>query len=72
MGLPVRDPELTFAALLTIAWPPRLLAAPRTLSSRPVIASSTPAIELKEFGIEFFDVDDPQQGIVHVVAPDSA
>ncbi len=64
----VRRPELTFATMDH--------NVPTSDRSLPII-DQTSAIQVqtlekncKEFGIELFDMHDPNQGIVHVIAPD--
>jgi len=64
----VRRPDLTFATMDH--------NVPTSDRSLPII-DQTSAIQVqtlekncKEFGIELFDMHDPNQGIVHVIAPD--
>jgi len=64
----VRRPDLTFATMDH--------NVPTSDRSLPII-DQTSAIQIqtlekncKEFGIELFDMHDPNQGIVHVIAPD--
>ena len=67
-GLPVRSPELTFAV------PDHAVSsAPgRTATSTEISARLAPIFRQRAdaAGIRFFDVNDPEQGIVHVIGPE--
>ncbi|HTH98725.1 MAG TPA: aconitase family protein, partial [Stellaceae bacterium] len=68
MSRPVRSPDLTFGVI------------DHSISTRPGRTAATyePTRErieafqrnCRDFGIRFFDVNDPEQGIVHVVSPE--
>ncbi len=66
-GLDVAFPERTFATVDHIV--------PTDIRSRPFLDSEaeelTKALEknVKQFGVEFFGLDSPNQGIVHVIGP---
>jgi 3-isopropylmalate/(R)-2-methylmalate dehydratase large subunit len=66
-GLGVAFPERTFATVDHIV--------PTDIRSRPFLDSEaeelTKALEknVKQFGVEFFGLDSPNQGIVHVIGP---
>ena len=67
-GRPARDPHRVFAT------PDHLiLSAPgRTEEMSPLSARSMPLFRMgcKGYGLSLFDLDSPQQGIVHVVGPE--
>jgi 3-isopropylmalate/(R)-2-methylmalate dehydratase large subunit len=67
-GLPVLSPDLTFAV------PDHAVSsAPgRTAASTGISARLAPALgrKARAAGIRFFDVNDPEQGIVHVIGPE--
>jgi 3-isopropylmalate/(R)-2-methylmalate dehydratase large subunit len=67
-GLAVRSPELTFGATEHSV----SVSVGRTDSSNPLSARFAPLMRhnCDAHGIRLFDVDDPDQGIVHVVAPE--
>jgi 3-isopropylmalate/(R)-2-methylmalate dehydratase large subunit len=66
-GLDIAFPELTFATVDHIV--------PTDLRSRPFLDAEaeqlTKALEknVSQFGVEFFGLDSPNQGIVHVIGP---
>ncbi len=65
---PVRRPDLTFAALdHTVATKPGRVDS--TFASGEAFIKATRAGSRKN-GIRFFDIDDPEQGISHVIAPE--
>jgi 3-isopropylmalate/(R)-2-methylmalate dehydratase large subunit len=67
-GIPVRNPDLTFAVIDHIV----ATDLDRTDDTNP---AGQPFIRMwrrncDEFGITHFDIDDPRQGIIHVIAPE--
>jgi 3-isopropylmalate/(R)-2-methylmalate dehydratase large subunit len=66
-GLPVRNPELTFASAdHSVSTDPR--GADPTQSKNPhVIALRN---DTRKFGVKLFDVGEPGHGIVHVITPE--
>jgi 3-isopropylmalate/(R)-2-methylmalate dehydratase large subunit len=67
-GLKVRNPNLTFATqdhIMSTKPGRKDDTYPEALEFIEALRRNT-----KEFGIELFDLDDPRQGIVHVIAPD--
>ncbi|HZR33105.1 MAG TPA: 3-isopropylmalate dehydratase large subunit [Terriglobales bacterium] len=68
-GRRVRRPELTFA---TVDHNLPTIAADRQVIRDPISAQqvSTLRQNCQEFGISLFDVDSPDQGIVHVIGPE--
>jgi 3-isopropylmalate/(R)-2-methylmalate dehydratase large subunit len=66
--LRVRSPQLTFGATEHSV----SVTAGRTDDSNPLSARFAPLMRrnCRDHGIRLFDVDDPDQGIVHVVAPE--
>ena len=67
-GRPVRRPDLTYATVdHGVPTEGRALGIRDPLSKKQV---DTLRANCAEHGIELFDVDDPRQGIVHVVGPE--
>ena len=67
-GLSVRAPKLTFAVIdHSVA-----TTEGRSADSFPPTRSSIRAMQrnCREFGVELYDIDDPRQGIVHVISPE--
>ena len=67
-GLPVRNPELTYAVIdHSVA-----TTAGRHAASFPPTQPSIVAMQKNchDFGVELYDIDDPRQGIVHVISPE--
>ena len=67
-GLPVRHPELTWSTIdHSVATHPG-----RTADSFPPTRDMILAMRrhCAEFGLRLYDIDDPRQGIVHVIAPE--
>jgi 3-isopropylmalate/(R)-2-methylmalate dehydratase large subunit len=67
-GLPVRSPDLNWAVIdHSVASIPGRTAASYEPTRKRIEAFQTAC---KEFGISLYDVNDPEQGIVHVIAPE--
>jgi 3-isopropylmalate/(R)-2-methylmalate dehydratase large subunit len=67
-SMTVRAPELTFAVIdHSIATTPG-----RTAATFPPTQGAIEAMQgnCRDFGVELFDIDDPRQGIVHVISPE--
>jgi 3-isopropylmalate/(R)-2-methylmalate dehydratase large subunit len=67
-NLPVHDPELTFAVLDHVV----STMPGRTAITHPPAIGRIEALKgnCDAFGIRLLDLDDPRQGIAHVVAPE--
>jgi len=67
-GLPVRNPDLTFATLdHVISTEPGRTAGDEPWSSEMV---DTMRAQMGRLGIPLFDIGDGRQGIVHVIGPE--
>jgi 3-isopropylmalate/(R)-2-methylmalate dehydratase large subunit len=67
MGLKVRNPGLTFAVIdHSVSSLPGRTADTFEPTRYRIVAMRK---NCEEFGIELFDIDDPRQGITHVIAP---
>jgi 3-isopropylmalate/(R)-2-methylmalate dehydratase large subunit len=68
LGLPVRNPELTFAVPdHAVSSAPGRVDDTVDVSARLVPALRSGAVKA---GVRLFDINDPEQGIVHVIGPE--
>jgi 3-isopropylmalate/(R)-2-methylmalate dehydratase large subunit len=67
-GRKVRRPDLTFATMdHNVPTTPRSLPIQDPISAQQI---ETLRSNCREFGVTLFDLDDPEQGIVHVIGPE--